>query len=64
MDKTTSATRKEKDRLPDSLIDLLCERAAFEEATLDQIRAAHDRNDAAEVMKLVGTLLNGGPGTN
>ena len=63
MDKTTGPSKKEKDRLPDSLIELLCERAAFEEATLDQIRSAHERNDAAEVMKLVGMLLNGGPGT-
>jgi hypothetical protein len=61
MNKTTGATKI--DSLPDSLIDLLSERAAWEESTLDQIKAAHDRNDATEVMKLVGTLLNGGPGT-
>jgi regulator of protease activity HflC (stomatin/prohibitin superfamily) len=42
---------------PESLIDVLSEQVAREEAMLDRIREAHGRKDAKLVMKLLGEFF-------
>jgi hypothetical protein len=47
----------QKESIPDSLIDVLSEHVAREEAMLDQIREAHGRKDTKLVMKLLGEFF-------
>ncbi len=53
MAKTSTSTT------PDSLIDVLAEQVAREEAMLEQIREAHCRGDAENVMKLLKEFFTG-----
>jgi hypothetical protein len=61
MARTTSS------KTADSLIDVLGEQVAREEAMLARIQEAHGRGDAATVMQLLGQFFSGsgnekGPG--
>jgi len=49
--------------VPDSLIEILCQRGRYEEEMLDRIKVAFDREDQRKVFRLVGKLLYEGPGT-
>jgi hypothetical protein len=49
--------------VPDSLIEILCQRGRYEEEMLERIKDAFDKNDQRKVFRLVGKLLYEGPGT-
>jgi len=51
-------------RPPDSLVDILIARGAYEEGKIEEIKAAYDARDKDRVFSLVGELLYEGPGTN
>jgi hypothetical protein len=46
-------------QVSDSLIDVLSEQVAREEAMLERIQEAHGRGDAGLVMQLVGEFFSG-----
>lgn len=50
------------DAIPVALVEMLAERGRYEEALIDQIKEAYDRDDSAAVMTCVGRLLYAGPG--
>jgi hypothetical protein len=50
------------DAIPGGLVEMLAERGRYEEAILDQIKEAYDREDSTAVMTFVGRLLYAGPG--
>ena len=45
--------RSSKSKTPDSLIDVLSEQIAREEAILEQVRQAHQKGDSRRVMVLL-----------
>ena len=49
--------------VPDSLIEILCQRGRYEEEMLVRIKDAFDKNEQGKVFRLVGKLLYEGPGT-
>ncbi len=64
MDKTTPASKARQDPIPDSLIEILCVRARWERSVMAEIRVAHGKKDAKQVMVLLTKLFNEGPGSN
>ena len=63
MDKTTPTSKTPKDPIPDSLIEILCVRARWERSVMAEIRTAHGKKNAEQVMVLLTKLFNEGPGT-
>ena len=50
-------------QIPDSLIDILVERALYEEGVIRKLKDAYDRGEHGILVELVGDLLYRGPGT-
>jgi hypothetical protein len=63
MAKTSPASKADRDPIPDSLIEMHCARADWEDSVLEEIRAAHAARDVDQVMSLLSTFFTEGPGT-
>jgi hypothetical protein len=60
---TNAASKTKSDPIPDSLIDLLCTRAKWERSVMEEIQAAHGKQDTKQVMTLLTKFFTEGPGS-
>jgi hypothetical protein len=63
MSTNTVSSKTKSDPIPDSLIDLLCTRAKWEQSVMEEIQAAHGKEDTKQVMALLAKFFTEGPGS-